>query len=128
MKNYIFLVGVACIVIVLIVPGCGGPAKPMYAGERRPVCEIAIIEPDGAGTFIEEVDGKDIGLAHRAEILPGEHVLKLRHQTRLYLGLDIGTVPGPMKYGAVTFTAKPGHKYQVCRQQIRGFYVDDVTE
>ena len=93
---------------LLLLVGCA--TKQAYEGPKLPSEGVVLIKPSfGLVTLatIAEVNGKERGFfEERAEVLPGEHTVKIRVSRDTFFGKTIGNK-------TLTFQAKTGHTYKV---------------
>jgi hypothetical protein len=114
---------------LLLVAGCAAPIVPRqtYEGARRPRAEVAVVEGEDHMTFVE-LDERSLGVApadegsdraHRIEVLPGAHVLRVDWKRRgdAFTNIDGSLAINFGKRFAfpvrLEFQAMAGHAYRV---------------
>ncbi len=107
---------IVLLLAVLVNCGCAIKMTQLYAGERRPRNEVAIIEPwsrfdllqgYGIRTYLVAVDDQPLGEG-AAEVLPGRH--SITSVSRLFVGYEQTTF---RPEDDLVVDSKAGHTYQV---------------
>ncbi len=138
------------LMLALLVSGCG--TMKAYEGPELPKSEIAVLHRiDSHGktlvlllvvplpgvkhqTVVAEIDGKNVNLAARYHILPGNHTVSVSYTRFPDVGLCVGLACFPVLDEthdlSINFVAEAGHEYRIPAER-RGernwIWVEDVT-
>jgi len=119
--------GIATLALgVLFLGSCGGSARQVYEGARRPRAEVASIEGEENMTFVA-VDGRSTHVApddegttsaHWIEVLEGQHTVDVDWARSLeYREIEqASTVIRPMRFAnpvSLTFNVRMGRRYDI---------------